>query len=230
MDSRPSSLWRRIGEILRWRGFGILFLLGVRNILRPIVYWHVYRIFATDIATQVPEPYAKIETKIYTRDYGCPKLDPNLNIDKALTEVAGLGEISREEAQKRLQRGDALAMAYASAEPAGYRWISFASRLVELAFGVTWILRPGEAVRYGNFVHPRWRGRGIQSSINTAVNEYARGRGVSVTLGSISAMKVTLIHVRPFNWRICRASGAPFESRFTAQAIPPENLYPKHSL
>jgi hypothetical protein len=68
MDSRPSSIWRRIGEILRWRGFGILFLLGVRNILRPIVYWHVYRIFATDIATQVPEPYAKekIETKIYT--------------------------------------------------------------------------------------------------------------------------------------------------------------------
>jgi hypothetical protein len=127
MDSRPSSLWRRIGEILRWRGLGVLFLLGVRNILRPIVYWHVYRIFATDISTQVPEPYAKekIETKIYTRDCGC--------LDKALAEVTGLGEISRGEAEKRLQRGDALVMAYASAEPAGYGWISFASGIVELA-------------------------------------------------------------------------------------------------
>jgi GNAT superfamily N-acetyltransferase len=229
MDTRPSSLWRRIGETLRWRGFAVLFLLGVRNILSPIVYWHVYRIFATDIAAQVPEPYAKekIETKIYTRDCGY--------LDQALTQVAALGEISREEAQKRLLHGDVLAMAYASAEPAGYGWISFASGVVELDFGVTWIVRPGEAVRYGNFVHPQWRGRGIQSSINTAVNEYALQHGVSVTLGSISAMnaqslslakhynrptamKVTLIHVRPFNWRICRASGAPFESRFNAPA------------
>lgn len=229
MDTRPSSLRRRIGETLRWRGFVVLFLLGVRNILRPIVYWHVYRIFATDIAAQVPEPYAKekIETKIHTCDCGY--------LDQALTQVAGLGEISREEAHKRLLRGDVLAMAYASAEPAGYGWISFASGVVELDFGVTWIVRPREAVRYGNFVHPNWRGRGIQSSINTAVNEYALQHGVSVTLGSISAMnaqslslakhynrptamKVTLIHVRPFNWRICRASGAPFESRFNAPA------------
>jgi hypothetical protein len=42
MDSRPTSPWRRIGEILRWRGLRVLFLLGVRNILRPIVDWHEY--------------------------------------------------------------------------------------------------------------------------------------------------------------------------------------------
>ena len=229
MDGRPPSLWRRTSEVLRWRGFWVLLLLGARNILRPIIYWHVYRIFATDIAAQVPEPYAieKIETKIYTRD--CP------NLDQALTQVAALGEISREEAQKRLQRGDAIAIAYSSAEAAGYGWISFASGVVELDFGVTWIVRPAEAVRYGNFVHPKFRGRGIQSSINTAVNEFARAHGVSVTLGSISAMnaqslslakhynrptamKITLIHVRPFNWLICRAYGAPFASRFNAPA------------
>jgi GNAT superfamily N-acetyltransferase len=174
MNSRPTP-WRRSGEILRWRGLKVLFLLGVRNILRPIIYWHIYRIFATDITTQVPEPYAreKIETKIYVRDSGC------VDLDKALAEVAAMGEISRQEAEKRLQRGDAIAMAYASAGPAGYGWISFASDAVELAFGVTWNVRPGEAIRYGNFVHPNWRGRGTQSSINTAVNEYARGRGVT---------------------------------------------------
>jgi L-amino acid N-acyltransferase YncA len=227
MDRRPPSLWRRISETLRWRGFWVLLLLGARNVLRPIIYWHVYRIFAADIASQAPEPYAreKIETQIHVRDGDC--------LDKALAEVAAMGEISREEAEKRLQRGDALAMAYASAEPVGYGWISFANGAVELAFGVTWIVRPGEAVRYGNFVHPRWRGRGIQSSINTAVSEYARERGVSVALASISTMnaqslslarhynratvmKVTLIYVRPFNWRFCRASGAPFAARFIA--------------
>jgi L-amino acid N-acyltransferase YncA len=150
----------------------------------------------------------------------------------ALGEVAAMDEISREEAETRLNRG-ALAIAYAAAEPTGYGWLSFASGAVELAFGVKWIVRLGEAVRYGNFVHPKWRGRGIQSSINTAVNEYARERGVSVTLASISTlntqslslakhynratvMKVTLIHLRPFNWKICLASQAPFESRFIA--------------
>jgi L-amino acid N-acyltransferase YncA len=242
MDSRPSSLWRRTGEVLRWRGFWVLLLLGARNILRPIVYWHVYRIFATDIAAQVPEPYAKekIETKICTRD--CSYLD------QALTQVAALGEISREEAQQRLQRGDALAIAYASAEPAGYGWISFASGVVELDFGVTWIVRPGEAVRYGNFVHPKWRGRGIQSSINTAVNEYAREHGVSVTLGSISAMNAQSLslakhynrptgdesHPHPrapvplaYLPRLRRAIQVPLQR--PGLAIPP-NLYPKHAL
>ena len=225
MGTRPLNAWRRSGEILRWRGFWIFLVLGVRTILRPIVYWHVYRIFVTDIAKQVPEPYPKekIETKMYTRDCGC--------VERVVTEVAALGEITREEAETRLKRGDAVAVAYAGGEPAGYGWLSFASGVVELAFGVTWIVRPGEAVRHGNFVHPKWRGRGIQSSINTAVNEHALGRGVSVTLASIStmntqsmslakhykratAMKVTLIYVRPLKWRICRASGAPFESRF----------------
>jgi L-amino acid N-acyltransferase YncA len=227
MGSRPPNSWRRIDEVLRWRGLWIFLLLGVRNILRPIIYWHVYRIFATDITTQVPEPYAKeqVATKIYVRDRGC--------LDVAVKEVAAMGEISREEVQMRLNRGDALAMTYAADEPAGYGWLAFASQAVELAFGVTWIVRPGEAVRYGNFVDPKWRGRGIQSSINTAVNEYARERGVSTTLASISTMntqslslakhynratimKVTLVHVRPFNWKICRASGALFESRFVA--------------
>lgn len=132
---------------------------------------------------------------------------------------------------KRLDRGDAIAVAYARAEPVGYGWVSFSSGAVELAFGVTWIVREGEAVRYGNFVHPGWRGRGIQSSINTAIVRYACSRGATVALASISTMntqsmslakhynratvmKVTLILVRPFNWRICRASGAPFASRF----------------
>src|SRR5271165_6983270 len=107
MGSRPPTSRPRIGEVLRWRGFGIFLLLAVRSILRPIVYWHVYRIFATDIATQVPEPYAKerIITKIYARDHGC--------FDMALEEVAAMGEISREEAEMRFDRGDALAMAYA---------------------------------------------------------------------------------------------------------------------
>jgi len=229
MDTRLPASWRRTGEILRWRGAWILFLLGVRSLLRPLVYWHVYRIFITDIASQVPEPYAKenVETRIYSR--ATPAYQEDL--EKIAEEVESLGEITRDEAAKRLERGDSLAVAYVQAEPAGYGWLSFTNGVVELAFGVTWRVHTGEAVRYGNFVHPKWRGRGIQSAINTAINRHALERGVSHTLASIStfntqslslakhynratAMKVTLIRIRPLRWTICRPSGASFDSRF----------------
>jgi hypothetical protein len=108
MDTRPPIPWRRTAEILRWRGLWVTVLLGVRKILRPILYWHVYRIFATDIAKQVPEPYAKekIETKIHVRHGYCP----NLELDKPLAEVAAMGEISREEAESM-------------ADEAAYLWV-----------------------------------------------------------------------------------------------------------
>jgi hypothetical protein len=112
----------------------------------------------------------------------------------------------------------------------GYGWLSLSTGVVELAFGITWIMRPHEAVRYGNFVLPNWRGRGIQSFVNAAVNAYARDLGIARTIASISTlntqsmslakhyrtattMKLVLVHIRGLNWTIHRASGAPFESR-----------------
>src|ERR1700690_2722389 len=160
MGERSSSLWRRIREILRWRGLFIFALLAVRELLRPVVYWHVFYIFERDLARQsLPEPYSKqknenIEVSVYRRDK---------KIDQAKTVVAAMGELVAEEIDIRLNRGDAVAIACAAGEPVGYGWLSFSSGVVELAFGITWMVRSDEAVRYGNFVPPRWRGRGIQS-------------------------------------------------------------------
>jgi GNAT superfamily N-acetyltransferase len=225
MGERPPGQWRRISEILRWRGPFILLLLAVRDLLRPVVYWHVFYVFETDVARQpLPEPYSteKMEVRVYTREK---------DVDRAKTEVAAMGELGPKEIDARLNRGDAVAIARAAGEPAGYGWLSFSSGVVELAFGITWIVRADEAVRYGNFVLPNWRGRGIQSFVNAAVNAYARELGIARTLGSISTvntqsmslakhyrtattMKLVLVHIRGLNWTIHRASGAPFESRF----------------
>jgi hypothetical protein len=225
MGSRPPSRRQRIREILRWRGLPLFVLLAVREFLRPIVYWHIFYIFETDVAQQpLPEPYSKerLEVRVYTKE---------LDGTKAKAEVAAMHEIPVDEIASRLDRGDAVAIAYVGEEPAGYGWLSFSNGVAELAFGITWIVRSREAVRYGNFVAPKWRGRGIQSSVNAAVNAYARDRGIAWTLGSISTlntqsmslakhyskastMKAMLIHIRALNKTIIRASGSPFESRF----------------
>jgi hypothetical protein len=34
-----------IREHLRWRGWWIVFLLALREALKPVLYWHVWHIF-----------------------------------------------------------------------------------------------------------------------------------------------------------------------------------------
>src|ERR1700722_6346168 len=229
MGEPPPGRWRRVSEILRWRGPLLFCILAVREFLRPVVYWHVFYIFETDVAhLPLPEAYSEItlDVRTYTRD---------LDTEKAKAEMAAMNELKADEIASRLKRGDAVAIVYAAGEPAGYGWLSSSSGVVELAFGFNWIIRPDEAVKYGNFVLPKWRGRGIQSSVNAAVNGYARDLGLARALSSISTlntqsmslakhyskartMKVFLVHIPLLNWTIHRASGSPFDSRFTKPA------------
>jgi GNAT superfamily N-acetyltransferase len=189
------------------------------------LYWRVFYILDRELAREpLPAPYSKVELEVtvYAKQ---------MRVDRIITELAAMGELCRREIESQLDRGDMVAIAYAAGEPAGYGWLGFSSGKIELAFGITWMVRPHEAVGYGNFVPPKWRGRGIQRSINAAVNSYARGLGITRSLSSISAlntqsmslakhygsantMKVTLIHIRPANRTIIRASGSPFDSRF----------------
>ncbi len=210
---------------MRWRGPFVFFLVGLREIFRPLVYWHVFYIFEIDLTRQpVPEPYAdeKIDVKIYA---GAGDLE------RAKAEIVSMGQLEPEDVNSRFNRGDKAAIAYVGHEPTGYAWLSFTSGVVELAFGVTWIVGPGEAIRYDYFVLPKWRGRRIFSCLNSAIVDCARDLGIVRTFTSIStvntqsmslakhyqrtaAMKVTLVHVRGLNWTFQKASGAPFESRF----------------
>lgn len=229
MGERRPGRYRRASEILRWRGPLLFCLLAVREFLRPVLYWHVFYIFDTDVAhLALPEPYSeiKLDVRVYTRES---------DTEKAKAELVAMKELQADEIAIRLKRGDAVAIAYATGEPAGYGWLSFSSGVVELAFGFKWIVRPDEAVKYGNFVLPKWRGRGIQSSVNAAVNAYARDLGLARTLSSISTlntqsmslarhyskartMKVVLVHIPALNLTISRASGSPFDSKFTKPA------------
>jgi GNAT superfamily N-acetyltransferase len=225
MRKRPSWKWSTIREALRWRGPFVFFQVGLREIFRPLVYWHVFCIFEIDLTRQpVPEPYAgeKIDVKVYASAGG---------LERAKAEIVSMGQLEPEDVNSRFNRGDKAAIAYVGHEPTGYAWLSFTSGVVELAFGATWIVGPGEAIRYDYFVLPKWRGRRIFSCLNSAIIACARDLGIVRTFTSIStvntqsmslakhyqrtaAMKVTLVHVRGLNWNFQKAVGAPFQSRF----------------
>jgi GNAT superfamily N-acetyltransferase len=229
MPKRPLLKWSTIGEALRWRGLFVFFLLSMREILRPLMYWHVFYIFEIDLTRQqVPEPYAdeKIDVRIHA---GAGDLE------RAKAEIVSMGQLKPAEVNSRFNRGDKAAIAYVGDEPTGYAWLSFTSGVVELAFGFTWIVGPGEAIRYDSFILPKWRGRRIYSCLHSAIVACARDHGIFQTLASIStvntqsmtlakhyqrtaAMKVTLVHFRGLNWTFKKAVGAPFESRFLKPA------------
>jgi len=227
MDSESFWAWKTVRESFQWRGLISSALLGVREFLRPVMYWHVWHIFITDVRSSVREPYAKkhVRVKIYSGEH---------DFETVAAFLSRFEEISPEEIRSRLSSGEAVAVAFAGERgdgAVGYMWLAFAGGK-ELAFGIAWILRTGEALRYGSFVVPEWRGLGVHSSLNHAVNEYALHRGMTHTLASIGMlnrqslnlakhysnpkiMTLFAVNFRVANWTIAKAIGAPFTSHFS---------------
>ena len=208
---------------MRWRGAASSSLRAVREVLRPFMYSHAWHIFQTDLDRPLMEPYAKhqVEVKIFSEEQ---------EFQEAIASISVM-DIPPQEVTLRFARGDVAAVAFVEQEPAGHMWITFADGM-ELAFGVRWILRPDECLRYGSFVVPRFRGLGIHSSMNRALNEYARQRGLTRTFASIGAlnpqslnlakharnpkiMTVVLVHIHGVNWTFAKATGAPLSSHFS---------------
>jgi hypothetical protein len=226
MNNQFAKRWRSVREALRWRGLWFSSLLAIREMLRPVMYWHAWHIFQTDLQ-RMPTPYAKekVDVKVF-----CNKE----NRGSVEAQISLMGGIPFAEVTSRFDRGDAAAVAYVQGEPAGFMWLTFTDG-AELAFGVTWIVRADEALRYGSFVVHKWRGLGIHSAMNRVLNEYARDRGLARTLASISAvnpqslnlakharnppiMTVILVHIRGVNWTYIKTIDAPFSSRFARSA------------
>lgn len=223
MTIQTSRRWKNARENMRWRGFFFSSLLAARKVLSPIVYSHVWHIFQSDLQRPLAEPYAKeqVEVKVFVGKQ---------DLEEASAAISLMG-IPQEEISVRLGRGDAAAVAYVNHDAVGYMWLTFATGM-ELAFGVSWVLRPDQALRYGAFVARRWRGLGIHSSLNRALNGYARQRGLTRTFGGISAlnpqslnlakhsrnpkiMTVILINIRGLNWTFAKTTGAPLHSHFS---------------
>ena len=237
---RKASLWKwaTIQEAFRWRGPFTFFLVVLREMLRPLVYWHAYYIFETDLTRQpVPEPLADehIDVRVYN-GAAAPQ--------KAKAEILSMGQLDPAEIDSRFDRGDMVVIAYAGGEPTGYEWLCSTNGALELAFAVYWMIGPGEAVRYDKFVLPKWRGRRISTWLHSATVVCARDHGILRTFSSIStvnkqslsiakhyrrtaAMKLTLVHVRGLTRTFRKAVGAPFESRFSVPAI--EFTLPKNA-
>jgi GNAT superfamily N-acetyltransferase len=215
---------RRLPESMRWRNPGLLLLLIIREMFRPFIYWYLFDVFERDLRRSMPQPYSKekLDVRIY---------EGTNDLQKVIEELASLDDLCAADIEARLGRGDVVAVAYAARKAVGCMWLTFASGM-ELAFGTTWMMGPAEALRYGAFVRPEWRGRAIHSLVNDAINQYARERGIVRTLAGISvlnsqsrnlpkhlrnsrAMRVFLLHVKGVNWTYRRAIGAPLASRFS---------------
>jgi GNAT superfamily N-acetyltransferase len=221
-----------IKESFRWRGPWILFLLSLRELFKPLFYWYAWHIYETDLVHAFPQPYSRSAAGvvIYNSQADLSSIQPAL---------AAMGELSAPEIEARFVRGDALACAYLSGEPAGYMWLAFAGGM-ELAFDTFWILRPGEALRYGAFVLPRFRGHGLYSVLNTALNKHALAHGITSTLGSVSilnpqslslpkhyqrriAITLFVARTRPFSYTFRKSFRAPLKSRFSYPRRNPPN-------
>lgn len=217
--------WRRALEILRWRGPGHFFLLALREVLRPVMYWYAWNIYLTDLQQPLTAPYAKgkFDVRIFSGDQ---------DRETARTQLVLLGEPLPANFDARINRGDALAIVQCGAELVASGWMTFTSGM-EMAYGLTWILQPNEGTQYGAFVLPKWRGHGIFSFLNVALNTYAREHGVLRSVGSISVlnsqslsmakrlakkkiMTVILVRVRGLGWTFKKAMGAPLHARFAS--------------
>jgi GNAT superfamily N-acetyltransferase len=224
VQSDPTHRHESVWDSIRWRGPLYSLLLATREVLRPLFYWYAWHIFSTDLQKAIPEPYAKKQVAIEV-------LCGSSAIEAAICQIVPLGQLTPQQIRTRMEDGGAVAIARVGDEPAGYSWLSFTNGGI-LVYELSWILAPDEALRYGAFVSPKWRGLGIHSALNNASNCYARDRGLHRTLASIGvfnrqslnlakharkrkSMTVFVLHINGLNWTYARAFGAPLESRFS---------------
>jgi GNAT superfamily N-acetyltransferase len=221
---KVSRSWGRAREIYRFRGPWRFLLLSLREVLRPLMYWHAYYIIDNEILPTLPAPKAQghFQTLVYNGEG---------DIAEATYKLAGLEEeLTPQEIAHRLRRGDAVAVPQAEGKALGCLWMTFRSGL-PLVFGARWVVRPHEAVLYDTFVAPSCRGRGLHACMDIALNNWAYARGVKRAYASISALNnqslgitklpgkarvMTLLLVKftgiSRTWK--RASGMAFEELF----------------
>jgi GNAT superfamily N-acetyltransferase len=225
---------RTAAKELRWRGPLNFALLVLRELLSPLLYWHIFHVYETDVVAPQLSQSAKFNVEVYAG---------RANSDKLTRELAPLGDISGDEINFRLSSGDVVAVAYAGKDPAGYAWVSFATGL-EIAFQTAWALDDHQAAFYGSFTHPPWRGLGVQRQLDAALMRYLAQSDFATVFSTVSTfnramlratncsqrrkcMTLVLIHFRGLNWTYRDAFGAPLQSRFAVSLQEPSHNWPR---
>ena len=222
MTSWFSRQFQAARDALRWRGPFIFILLLFREAFRPLFYWYAWRVFEVDLSQQIVPPYTReqLESRLYTpRDAAA-----------ACADLAPLGRLAPSEIDRRFARGDCVVAVFLAERPVGCIWLALANG-PDLVFDTFWIIRPGEAMKYGSFVLPDFRGRAIHSYVSYAANCHLRSMGITRAFSVISLlntpsmslakhhkraaiMTIFLARVRGLNWTFRKSFGAPLESRF----------------
>ena len=206
----------------RWRRPSLLILLAFRQLLSPVFRWYVWRLFDVDISRPSAQPYTseKLDSKVYGPAAAAA----------AWEQLAAMGHLTSADVNCRFARGHLVLIAFREGRPVGCTWLALANG-AQLEFDTYWIIRPGEAMKYGVFVLPEYRGRAIHSFVSYSANCHLRSVGVARALSVISifntpsmslakhfkrrpAMTIFLARLRGLNWTFRKSFGAPLQSRF----------------
>lgn len=189
--------------------------------MRPFLDWYVFHIHETAIdPARLDGEDGPIEVKVLNLASGIEQVLKDLNPILLNQPV---------DVTSRLNAGDSVAVAYHEGKAVGCSW--FTRRDLPFVGGLHFAVRPDEAVCFGSFVLPEWRGKRIHPLLERHINSYLYARGIVRTCGSMSAlnpqtlslakrtgkrkvMSVYFFHLKGPDWHFHFSTGDKVESRF----------------
>jgi hypothetical protein len=225
-DQRKSTPIARLTEMWRWRGPVRCAGLMVRYLMRSLVDWYVFYILETPIdpaKIRLPDANAPVTVKIHSLESG---------VENALADLTPILQLQPVNAGPRLRAGDSVAIAYHDGRAVGCSW--FTARNLPMMWGLSWAVQPQEAVCFGSFVMPEWRGKRVHAILEGAINAQLHSQGIVQTCGSMSVlnpqtlslakqtnkrkrMTLLLVHLKGLDWHFHYSFGEPLEPRFHLQ-------------
>ena len=168
-------------ELLRIEGPVTFVKHAIQRYAAPI-YSHLY-IFAFDLADA-----ARLDSTASAIPRGI-----NMQIFRGPEDLERAGKIltragvSRDTVEKRMVRGDVVAIAMAEEDPVAYGWATTEDAWIA-EVKATILLRDGDIVQYDTRVMPHWRRRGLHYALSAAVLPYLSQLGYKRALAWVDAL------------------------------------------
>jgi glycosyltransferase involved in cell wall biosynthesis len=158
---RPSDVQ---SAILR-RGFRRMATGALAVLVSPIVGVRTWRLFEVELDCPEPGSAPPPDVRIVL-------LHGSTHSRTVRVALCPLEVIGPEEIDRRLGRGDSVAIAYAGDRVIGYNWCGFSDHFVSET-GLTLKVESTEVVGYDGFVGRDWRGRGVLPALDRAQMGFA---------------------------------------------------------